>query len=373
MKVLILTGKFGMGHYKAAQAVKEELSKSANNDIEIIDWLEYLAPQCSKYIYAGYSSLIGHSTLLYNRHYIKSENQPVNQKPPQPVTSYMKMNRLIREKCPDLIISVLALCSQAVSYYKNLSGCNIPLITCITDITGHSEWINCHTDAYAVASEEVRRFLILKGVSENQIFITGIPVREKFKTVTPVNDNIPKLLLMGGGLGLLPKNLDFYKLLNESVPAEITLIAGKNERLRQKLQNRFDNIRVLGYTDDIETYFHESDVIITKPGGITTFEAIYSETPIIALNPKLHQEKYNADFIERRCIGEQLTIFNNYQAVMAIARFVNNPEKIQSYKRQMRLMKKALNRCPLSDVVNKTLKSYSLGGSVSHEILSFNF
>lgn len=62
MKILILTGKFGMGHYQAAQAIKEELENNPKDDIEIIDWIEYLTPGCAKYIYAGYSSLIGHKS-----------------------------------------------------------------------------------------------------------------------------------------------------------------------------------------------------------------------------------------------------------------------------------------------------------------------
>lgn len=172
MKILILTGKFGMGHYQAAQAIKEELENNPKDDIEIIDWIEYLTPGCAKYIYAGYSSLIGHNTFFYNYHYRKSENYPPNRTPDHALACYVKMHRLIQQKRPDLIISVLAFCSQAVSYYKSLSGCPVPLITCITDITGHPEWINRCTDAYMAASDEVRSALIQKGVPENQIFVT---------------------------------------------------------------------------------------------------------------------------------------------------------------------------------------------------------
>ena len=91
MKILILTGKFGMGHYQAAQAIKEELENNPKDDIEIIDWIEYLTPGCAKYIYAGYSSLIGHNTFFYNYHYRKSENYPPNRTPgtpPPPLGKY---------------------------------------------------------------------------------------------------------------------------------------------------------------------------------------------------------------------------------------------------------------------------------------------
>lgn len=193
MKIVILTGKFGMGHIKAAEAIKEELTlcqelpeqmRSARElDIEIIDWISYLTPHCAKYIYGSYSALIRRSAVFYNLHYKSSENRPVTQKPD--LACYIRMNQLIREKQPDLIISVLAYASKAVSYYKALSGSSIPLVTCVTDITGHSEWINNHTNAYAVGSKEVRQSFIKKGIPENQIYITGIPVRRSFYTQTP--------------------------------------------------------------------------------------------------------------------------------------------------------------------------------------------
>lgn len=136
MKILILTGKFGMGHIKAAEAIKEELTPCQALDIEIIDWIEYMTPLCAKYIYGSYSALIRRSTVFYNLHYKSSENRPITQKPD--LACYIRMNQLIHDKQPDLIISVLAYASKAVSYYKALSGSPIPLITCVTDITATS-------------------------------------------------------------------------------------------------------------------------------------------------------------------------------------------------------------------------------------------
>lgn len=373
MKILILTGKFGMGHLQAARAVKEELENTDTYDIEIIDWIEYMAPHCAKHIYSGYASLVQRNTFFYNRHYIKSENQTIFRRPDQALLSYLRMNRLIKDRQPDLIISVLALCSKAVSYYKNLSGSKIPLITCVTDITAHSEWINPHTDAYTVGSEDVKKFFIKKQVPEENIFVSGIPVRPSFKHSLSRENVRPRLLLMGGGLGMLPKRLDFYKLLNDAFPGEIILISGKNTKLYKKLHNRFENIQVYGYVENIETFFHSCDLIVTKPGGITTFEAIHSETPIIALNPKLHQEKYNAEFIRRSHIGESLMIHDDYQSVMSIARFANNPSKIAYCKSHMRFMQKSLLDCTINRVVEHVAQAHLSGGIMSHEIYSFNF
>ena len=96
MKIVILTGKFGMGHLKAAEAIKEELTalsvskftgvSYAQQDIEnieIVDWVEYLSPLCAKYIYGGYSRMIRCSMAFYNLHYKSSEKRPTDQKPSQ--------------------------------------------------------------------------------------------------------------------------------------------------------------------------------------------------------------------------------------------------------------------------------------------------
>ncbi len=394
MKIVILTGKFGMGHIKAAEAIKEELTlcqelpeqmRSARElDIEIIDWISYLTPHCAKYIYGSYSALIRRSAVFYNLHYKSSENRPVTQKPD--LACYIRMNQLIREKQPDLIISVLAYASKAVSYYKALSGSSIPLVTCVTDITGHSEWINNHTNAYAVGSKEVRQSFIRKGIPENQIYITGIPVRRGFYTQTPpknADENSaaeklsgnprPKILLMGGGLGLLPKRLDFYRQLNDLVPAKITLITGKNEKLFHQLYHRFENIEVLGYVRDIENYFLRSDLVITKPGGITTFEAIFSETPILALNPTMHQEKYNAEFITKHKIGKTLFLENDPKDAERIAELIQNTALINQYKQHMKLMKKSFAACTMTTLISEVTAAFPLGGALHNEIFSFNF
>lgn len=399
MKIVILTGKFGMGHLKAAEAIKEELTvlsvskftgvSYAQQDIEnieIVDWVEYLSPLCAKYIYGGYSRMIRCSMAFYNLHYKSSEKRPTDQKPSRAFASYMKMNRLISEKQPDLIISVLADASKAVSYYKALSGSPIPLVTCITDITGHPEWINRHTNAYAVGSEEVRRSLIKRGVPENRIYVTGIPVRQGFAPADSSENmqkshsaseagknNRPKVLLMGGGLGLLPKGLDFYKKLSDSVPADITLITGKNEKLFQRLHHRFNNIEVLGYVQDIEKYFLRSDLVVTKPGGITTFEAICTETPILALNPIMRQEKYNAAFITRHQLGQTLILEDSAAAIEEMAALIRDTSRIEHYKSQMAAMKRSLETCSLINVINEAAVDIPSGGGLHHEIFSFNF
>ena len=216
---------------------------------------------------------------------------------------------------PDLIISNLPVCSKYVSAYKELRVCTQPLFTYITDITVHDEWIADKTDLYFVGDESTGNALISKGVSAEKIVVSGIPVKRVFKSA--FKDGTLKdqekadtgtyakkrLLIMGGGLGLVPGGSRLLKRLNEESCFEVTLIAGKNRSLEKRARRKCKNINVVGFTNKISDYMAAADLVLTKPGGITTFEAIASRTPMYIVDPFLEQEMGNAHFIESKNIG----------------------------------------------------------------------
>lgn len=217
------------------------------------------------------------------------------------------------------MIATHPLCAQLVSLLKEETGLSLPLITCITDISSHPEWINRHTDCYMVPTTEIRDRLIARGVTPARIHVTGIPVRAEFRQPIPQRDPLADdlllrhrkqperrtrhLLVMGGGLGLLPLDLSFYADLDAIPDTQTTVITGRNEKLYEKLRGRFANIQVLGYTARVWEYMAQADLIVTKPGGITLFETIYSQVPVFTLKPSLQQERSNARWLTERGIG----------------------------------------------------------------------
>ena len=302
-----------MEHVKCAEAITEEIYASQPDaSVTTVDVMDYLFPHLSKAIYKGFSLLVTKLPGMYN-HLNRAAGKHAGV--PMKKTIAAKLDRLIAETQPDLIISNLPVCSKYISAYKELRVCTVPLFTYITDITVHDEWIADKTDLYFVGDESTGNVLISKGVSAEKIVVSGIPVKRVFKSAfkdgtlkdqekaDTGTHTKKRLLIMGGGLGLVPGGSRLLKRLNEETCFEVTLIAGKNRSLEKRARRKYKNINVVGFTDKIADYMAAADLVLTKPGGITTFEAIASRTPMYIADPFLEQEMGNARFIESKNIG----------------------------------------------------------------------
>lgn len=305
MNILILTGKFGMGHWSASQSLRQQLLQAfPAADVTVEDFYAYAMPNGSEAMYKGFHLLVTHGSSIFNTYYKMTENLLTDNRPLFERPFLDKLEDLIGARRPDAIIATHPLCAQLVTRYKWESGDRLPLITCVTDLSVHSEWINSGTDCYLVGSREIRDRLADKGVNRASIFVTGIPVKAEFKREDYRRGGQERhLLIMGGGLGLLPKKDRFYEELNAMPGVKTTLIAGNNKKLLERLEGKYANIQAVGYTERVYDYMAQSDLMLSKPGGITLFETIFSELPILAWEPFLQQEINNAHFLTGAGIG----------------------------------------------------------------------
>ncbi len=309
MNAIILTAKFGMGHYSASAALQEAvLARDPSVNVCILDLLEYSLPHWHRAIYQSYNALIKSGSKIYNRFYNRTERRADKGDEqaalPYPHFFLKRLEQLIQEEKPDLFFATVPCCAQLVSLYNRTHAKRIPLVTCITDITSHWEWIAPHSDVFLVASHELGRQLIRRGVDPDKILVTGIPVRMSFHHASRRMAHVPRqLLIMGGGLGLLPKDEAFYEALNRLPNTRTTILTGRNQACFDRLHGRYENIQVVGYTQEVDRYMQQADLLISKPGGITTFEAIHSGLPMLVIAPNLQQEVQNARFIEDNGLG----------------------------------------------------------------------
>ncbi len=342
MNILILTGRFGMGHSSATAAIKDEIECNIPSvNVQVVDIIDYLLPSTSKILYSGFNLMVSRLSNIYNIFCKTSENYS---SAPFKGIFIQKLDLLMSQYNPDIVISTLPIGSQYISAYKKIRNINLPLYTYITDLCTHAEWISDNTDLYFVGTHELKNSLIEKGIAPEQVRVTGIPVRNSFKTVQPINGTKvkKKVLIMGGGLGLMPFSDELYKVLHEDDSVDVTVITGKNENLYESLKFSYPNFNAILYTDKVYEYMNAADLLISKAGGITLFEAIHTETPIYVINPFLLQEIYNAKYIESRNLG--VVIWKEGSSTSSdILSLIKNDDTLSTYKNNMRKLKNELD------------------------------
>ena len=309
--ILILTAQFGAGHISAAKAIKEYILEKDNNiNIVIENFISASVPRINKPMVKMYENNTKYVPGLYNYYYYIKKS--FDSKFDISYKIYMpKLAEYIKSIDPDLIISTFPCAAACVNDFniKNPSK-KIPSITVITDVVDSLEWIFKTTDMYFVPSYEIKNRYVQKGLSPDIFRVTGVPVSNKFICEKKIRSDKLRLLLMGGGRGLFDFDENFMHWLDEYLNEykdvlDVTIVTGSNKKLYENLtvKKPLYNIDVRGFVTNMPDLLKNHDLMLTKSGGATLFEAISSNTPIIVKNPKVGQEIENAKFIRDKGIG----------------------------------------------------------------------
>jgi processive 1,2-diacylglycerol beta-glucosyltransferase len=347
--ILILTASFGMGHKSVANALKEQIEAEYKHvKVSIGDILEIVNPKVKKISSKIYSELTESYPSIYNKLYdVKAKNK--NNIIDNMLSSlyYKRFYEYIKIENPKVIISTFPLCSCIVAKVKEEYEDDVILITVITDVVDSWEWIYEGTNKYLVPTEEIKNRLIAKEVNEDIILVTGIPVKKEFldKNINFSTDQKNTILIVLSGIDSFSKEL--LKKLDEYTEYKIKIIAGRNEKLYRKLSDMaYSNLEIYGFVNNLNEMMDEAVYIVTKPGGVTVFEAINKEVPLIVLNSNIGQEIGNIEFIKKNKIG---IVINNLDTLPYILDYnINNPGTPDKYVKSIKRIKKTLNYSGLS-------------------------
>jgi processive 1,2-diacylglycerol beta-glucosyltransferase len=185
------------------------------------------------------------------------------------------------------------------------------VVSIVTDFEAHALWMDPCVDLYCVAAEETRARLIARGVAAQQVLASGIPISLKFSTAPDssavrktlgVRDDLPLLLVLSGGFGMGPVAKIVAAVDQVKQPFQAVVVTGKNEKLRRELAtlDRRHPVTVLGYASNMHELMAAADLIVTKPGGLTSSEVLAMGKPIFIVNPIPGQEAANSDFLLER-------------------------------------------------------------------------
>ena len=347
--ILILTASFGMGHKSVANALKEQIEAEYKHvKVSIGDILEIVNPKVKKISSKIYSELTESYPSIYNKLYdVKAKNK--NNIIDNMLSSlyYKRFYEYIKIENPKVIISTFPLCSCIVAKVKEEYEDDVILITVITDVVDSWEWIYEGTNKYLVPTEEIKNRLIAKEVNEDIILVTGIPVKKEFldKNINFSTDQKNTILIVLSGIDSVSKEL--LKKLDEYTEYKIKIIAGRNEKLYRKLSDMaYSNLEIYGFVNNLNEMMDEAVYIVTKPGGVTVFEAINKEVPLIVLNSIIGQEIGNIEFIKKNKIG---IVINDLDDLLYILDYnINNPDTSDKYVKNIKRIKKTLNYSGLS-------------------------
>lgn len=348
-RILIWTGRYGEGHRQAAIALKETYEEQyPGSDVHVVDYMEWMHPQTHELgrtlFVKGVSALPSVYGFLFEQ-----------TRRPGMITRSMhwlakfgvqRMMQLLEELRPTLVVSTFPSAAAAMSALKERGMTDVPSITVITDHTDHSFWVHPHTDRYLVGSDQVRRLLLAQGVPSQRIRVTGIPIRSRFTHTQEMEvlrrkhglrADMPTVLMMGGGCGMIDKHL-LKQLEGESLThnLQIVVCCGHNHKRIQQLselaQHSRHRILPIGFVEHIDEYMALADLVITKPGGLSTSEAIAMQLPMLLYRPLPGQEEDNARFLTQA--GVAVRAEGELDLVWKLDALIGAPDGLASMKQR---------------------------------------
>ena len=357
-KVLLLSASAGAGHVRAAEAIEKAFNQAKDaesREVHHIDVLNY-------------------TNKLFRHFYSKAYIDLVNKMPEVPGWMYDKLDKpwknerrrlaldklntrpfvkLLRTYQPDLIVCTHFLPAEIVSWLKAKERLSSRQVIIVTDFDVHAMWLVHHYERYFVALEEARVYLEALGIPPNKISVSGIPIDPVFGVKKDKQEMRAKhglaadrttILLSAGGFGVGSVDALVNSLLPLQHRAQIVAICGRNEELKKRLSRLASRIKSdatvtlkpFGYTKEMDELMTASDIVIGKPGGLTTSEALAKGLVFVIVNPIPGQEERNSDHLLEAAVAIRS---NNLPTLSyKLDRLLADPQRFRSMQTNSRRM-----------------------------------
>jgi processive 1,2-diacylglycerol beta-glucosyltransferase len=370
-KVLILSVSAGAGHLRAAEALERAfLQMNAAHEVRHVDTLQYT------------NKLFRH---LYSKAYIEMVNKMPEvlgwlydhlDKPWKNERRRLALDKLntrpfvkmLKEYQPDVVVCTHFLPAEIISWLRAKGRISSRQAIVVTDFDVHAMWLCHHYEHYFVALDETRLHLEKLGIPANKITVSGIPIDPVFseeKSKREMRDkhglrpDVTTILLSAGGFGVGPMEHILRSLINDlQSPAQVIALCGRNAKLKHRVDQltatiapgSLLSIKSVGYTSEMDEYMTASDILLGKPGGLTTAEALARGLIFVIVNPIPGQEERNSDHL----LEEGVAIRCNNLPVLAdkLDRLLKDPARLNLMRDKARSLARPH---AARDVVNKLL------------------
>ncbi|MCE4955710.1 diglucosyl diacylglycerol synthase [Macrococcoides caseolyticum] len=365
-KILILTGSFGNGHISVTNAIVNQFNKMHLPNVTIIehDLFQEAHPIINSIAKKYYLNSYKYFRKSYEYFYYARPD-----KTDSCFYKYYGLNRLvniiIKEK-PDLIL--LTFPTPVVSILKRDFNIDTPVCTVITDYKVHKNWITPDAEKYYVATTKLKQELMTYGVPQSNINVTGIPIsdtfdvevnRDQWLTQHGLDPQKKTLLMVAGAFGVMEGFNEMLQSLVERSDHQFVVVCGKNQALVSQLSEQFksNNVKVMGYTQEMAKWMSSCDLMLTKPGGITITESMCKHIPLVFFNPAPGQEGENAVYFSHQ--GYARITHSYAETIHVTLDLLNHPKELNRLTQNMKqdyLPNSAQNICrSIIEILNESM------------------
>ena len=374
-KLLVLSTSAGAGHVHAAEALVDAVRRhGAAREVDHVDMLDYTNRLFQGIYRKLYLEIVDSAPDVFGWLYEATDNSSQSRKRR---LAFEKLNtrpfvKMLEQRRPDLVVCTHFLPAEIISWLREQKRLDCPQAVVMTDFDLHAMWLCRHCEHYFTHLEETAVHLSAVGVPRERITVSGIPIdrrfgealdRAKLRERLGLDPERTTLLLSTGGFGVGPVERIVSDLLEMGRPAELLVVSGRNAELADWLDARAaeqpSNPRVrlhpFGFVRNMHELMAASDLIIGKPGGLTTAEALASGLVFVIMNPVPGQEERNADHL----LEENAAIrCNNLPALRwKVEQLLSEPERLE----RMRSNARRLARPDAADVIVKKLLELNPG------------
>ena len=357
-KVLILSAAVGAGHLRAAEALEKTFKLlNAAEEVKNFDVLDYTNPLFRRLYGKAYLDMVNTMPEVLGWMYDSLDKPWENERRRLMLDrlNTQQLVKLLKNEAPDMVVCTHFLPAEIISWLKAKGKVDFPQTIVVTDFDAHAMWL-CHNyEQYFVALEETKVHLAKIGIPAEKITVTGIPIdpvfaepkdkaamREKFG----LDKERLTIIVSAGGFGVGNVEHLLEALSDLETSAQIIAICGRNEELKTKLERlaeeKLNNERVtflpIGFTREMDEYMSAADLIVGKPGGLTTSEALAKGLIFVVVNPIPGQEERNSDhLLEKGCAIKCNTLpvlaYKVDELVKDKARFTAMKENVRRFAR----------------------------------------
>jgi len=326
-RVLLLSASAGAGHIRAAQALEKAFAevgaaRGEEREVQHLDVLNYTNKVFRNLYSKAYIDLVNKMPEVPGWFYDKLDKPWKNERRRLALD---KLNtrplvKLLRQYQPDLIVCTHFLPAEIVSWLKAKERLKSRQVIVVTDFDVHAMWLVHHYEHYFVAIDEARVYLEALGIPAAQITVSGIPIdpvfaqakdKQQMRAKHGLAPDRTTILLSAGGFGVGSVDAMIAALMSLQHRVQIVAICGRNEELKERLSRQASRlqpdatvlVKPFGYTKEMDELMTASDIVLGKPGGLTTCEALAKGLAFVIVNPIPGQEERNSDHLLEAGVG----------------------------------------------------------------------